>query len=350
MTASEVTDDDAKSDLWVITAFYNLAGWSSRLENYRAFHRALSVPLATIEWNPAGRFQLAATDADRLIQVQGGDLMWQKERLLGRALSALPGHVRYVAWVDCDIIFADPQWHQRMRRLLQDQLVVQPFRRVVYLSNEATRRFVRGGESVAEALRDDSSGEFGDTPSRPSFLDLCERVGGEIARIDLQRRFEPQPGRVGQYNIMARPAYGHAWVARIDAIRRIGYYERCVMGGGDLLSAYGLIGQYDEMIANHRSVGWDFYGGGASYREWARQAAEVCRDRLKCGDETIMHLHHGSLEDRQYRSRIDGLVRFRLDIDRDIAADAGEPWSWTRNASELNGYFLEYLRNRKEDN
>lgn len=335
----------AESDLWVITAYFNLAGWSSRIKNYRAFHRALSAPLATIEWNPSGRFELADADADLLIRVRGGDLMWQKERLLGVALSALPRHVRYVAWVDCDVVFADPQWHEHTRRLLQDLLIVQPFRRVVYLSGEPTRRLVGDGDSLAEMLLDDS----GCNQSRPSFLDLFERAGDEIARIDLQRRFEPQPGRVGRYDIMARPAYGHAWAARIDVIRRIGFYERCVVGGGDLLSAYGLVGQYEAMTANHRSVGWDFYGGGASYRDWAHQAADICRGRFKCGDETIVHLHHGSLENRQYRSRIDGLVRFELDIDRDIAADPGEPWSWTRDATELNGYFLEYLMNRKED-
>lgn len=344
-----MTGSTVESDLWVITAYFNLAGWSSRIENYRVFHRSLSAPLATIEWNPSGRFELTGADADLLIHVQGGDLMWQKERLLGIALSALPEHVRYVAWIDCDIIFVDPLWHEHTRRLLQDRLVVQPFRRVMYLSGEQTQRLARAGNSVAKVQPDDSDGAFGGIPTRPSFLDLFERVGDQIARFDLDRRFEPQPGLGGRYDIMARPAYGHAWAARIDAIRRIGFYERCVVGGADLLSAYGLVGQYEEMVANHRSVGWDFYGGGSSYREWAQQAAHLCSGQIQCGDEQIMHLHHGTLENRQYRSRIDGLVRFGLDIDRDIAAEPGEPWSWTRNASELNGYFLEYLRNRRED-
>ncbi len=331
------------SDLWVITAYFNLAEWTSRIENYRAFHRALSVPLATIEWNPSGRYALTEADADLLIHVSGGDLMWQKERLLGLALSALPEHVRYVAWVDCDVIFADAHWYECTRRLLQDHFVVQPFRRVVYLRKEPTRRILLGQYSAAEACRNSAD------PSRPSFLDLFERVGDEIARIDLSRRFDPEPGSTGRYDIMARPAYGHAWAARVDAIRRIGFYERCVVGGGDLMSAYGVIGCADEMIANHRSVGWHFYGGGASYRDWALSAAAHCRGRLKCGDGIIAHLYHGSLEDRQYRSRIDGLMRFGLDIEHHIAADPGAPWSWTRSARELNGYFLTYLRNRRED-
>jgi hypothetical protein len=330
----------ALSDLWVVTAYFNLAGWSSRLTNYHAFRRALSVPLATIEWHPSGQFALAGDDADLLIQLQGGDLMWQKERLLSIVLAALPAHVRYVAWVDCDVIFANPQWHAHTKQLLQEHVLVQPFSRVVYLGNESTQRLIGGGHF---------DGDAEGSNSRPSFLHLYEQVGHDIARVDLQRRFEPQPGRGTRYNIMARPAYGHAWAARVDTLRQIGFYQRCVMGGGDLLSAYGLVGHYEEMLANHRSVGWDFYGGGASYREWANEAAGLCRGRLKCGDEIIIHLFHGSLDNRQYRSRIDGLVRFRLDLDRDIEARPGEAWSWKRYAAELNGYFLEYLRRREED-
>lgn len=350
------------SDFWVITAFFNLAGWSSRIDNYHAFRRALSVPLATIEWNPSGRFDLGDADADLLIQRQGGDLMWQKERLLGILLAALPEHVRYVAWVDCDVIFADPQWHERTRRLLQDCLVVQPFRRVVYLPRAATRRLIGGQDSLEAVLRGvpsghalaaggASDGEGCDWvapghPLRASFLDAFEHVHDDIARFDLDRRFEAGGGN--RYDV-TRPTCGYAWSARFDAIRRIGFYERCVVGGGDLLFAYGLAGQHAEVVANHHSVGWDFYGGGASYRAWALQAADLCRGRFKCGDETIVHLYHGSLENRQSRSRVDGLARFGLDIERDIVADPGAPWSWTRDASELNGYFLQYMRNRKED-
>ena len=63
----------------------------------------------------------------------------------------------------------------------------------------------------------------------------------------------------------------------------------------------------------------------------------------------MLHLFHGTLADRQYRSRIDGLARYGLDVDRDLTASAGEPWSWTRQREELNAYVLGYLRNRRED-
>ena len=336
-----MTRRNLDSDLWVMTTYFNLAGWSSRLENYRAFRRALRSPLLTVEWNPGAKYQLGGGDADLLLQIAGGDAMWQKERLLGRGLAALPAHVRYVAWVDCDVIFADPAWHENTRRLLEHHPVVQPYRRAVYLDEEVTRRVVEG--AAIETIPQD--GAF----SRPSFLDVFERLGDDITRVDLGRRFVPAAGGEGRYNFMDRPAYGHAWAAQRDVIRRIGFYDRCVVGAGDLLFDYAIIGHSEELIANHRSVGWDFYGDSASYREWARTALSICRGRTRCGEGTLLHLFHGSLDDRQYKSRIDGLLPFRLDLDQDIVAAPGEPWSWRRRETELSGYFLSYLRKRRED-
>lgn len=335
-------DPDYGSDYWVITTYYNPVRWKSRIGNYRAFRRALRAPLLAVEWDPAGRFELSAGDADVLVRREGGDTMWQKERLLGIALDALPKHVRYVAWLDCDVMFADPGWHQRTRRLLEDHDFVQPFRRVVYLDKATSLDFTAGSGDKPGALVLDGH------ETRPSFMDLRERVGDRLAQVDLAHRFEPAPGGGGDYHIMARPAYGHAWAARRDAIGRVGWYERCILGGGDLLFAYGVAGEWEALIANHRSVGWDFYGS-AGYRSWAQALASARPPSLECGEETLLHLFHGTLADRQYRSRIDGLARYGLDVDRDVSAAPGQPWSWARKGAELNEYVLGYLRNRHED-
>jgi hypothetical protein len=329
-----------ESDLWVVTTYYNPVRWQSRLRNYRAFRAALAAPLLTVEWDREGSYELTPADAEILVRQRGGDVLWQKERLLGFALDALPAHVRCVAWIDCDVIFAHPGWYERTRRLLLDHDVIQPFRRVIYLDRETS-------SAVAATGRFDAVERLAARHAiRPSFLDLYERTGDDIARVDLAHRFDPAPAD-GGYQIMARPAYGHAWAARVEAMRRIGWYERCILGGGDLLFAYGIVGQAEALLANHRSVGWDYYGS-AGYRAWAAASAEK-RPALACGDETLLHLFHGTLADRQYRSRIDGLARFGLDVERDVAADPGHPWSWTRHGPEVSAYVLEYLRNRNED-
>src|SRR5262245_42591250 len=80
--------------LWAITSYFNPAGYRNRRENYRLFRERLAVPLVTVEWARDGRFALGPEDAEVLVQVSGGDVLWQKERLLNVALRHLPD--------DCD--------------------------------------------------------------------------------------------------------------------------------------------------------------------------------------------------------------------------------------------------------
>lgn len=148
---------------------------------------------------------------------------------------------------------------------------------------------------------------------------------------------------------MKRPAYGFAWAAQSAFLREIGVYDRSIMGGGDLLFSYGISGLSQQLIDNHKAAGWAFYGDCPSYRSWASRAAEANAGRLGCAGGRILHLFHGSLQDRQYKSRIDGLAQFAIDLDRDISAEDGRPWVWRRDRDRLNDYFLKYLRDRNED-
>ena len=91
------------------------------------------MPLLTVEWSPDGRFDLIDSDAEKVIRVSGGDLMWQKERLLNTAVSELPSECDQVAWLDCDVVFSDVGWLSLMLAELQHAVVVQLFSQVVHL-------------------------------------------------------------------------------------------------------------------------------------------------------------------------------------------------------------------------
>src|SRR6185295_4913556 len=106
-------------DFWAITTYFNVSNGRNRRRNYDVFKRRLPLPLLTVEWHPDSRFELERDDAGILLQLGGGDLMWQKERLLSAGLAALPDHVKYVAWIDCDVLFEDPDWIDQARALLE---------------------------------------------------------------------------------------------------------------------------------------------------------------------------------------------------------------------------------------
>ena len=64
----------------------------------------MSIPRVAVELSFDGRFELTDQDADILIQLRGGALLWQKERLLNLALKAVPSNATKIAWFDCDVI------------------------------------------------------------------------------------------------------------------------------------------------------------------------------------------------------------------------------------------------------
>ena len=103
---NNATRSNEAATLWAITSYFNPAGYRRRLANYRLFRKSLIVPLITVELAYRKQFELTEGDAEILIQLQGNDIMWQKERLLNVALRALPPHCRSIVWVDRDVIFA----------------------------------------------------------------------------------------------------------------------------------------------------------------------------------------------------------------------------------------------------
>ena len=174
--------------LWAITAYFNPARYRQRRHNYREFRRRLSAPLLTVELGYDGRFELGNRDADVLIRVEGWDVMWQKERLLNIGLRALPSECRYVAWLDCDVVFERSDWTEATCRTQDDCPVVHLFGEVYEL----------GRTELAEA-------PLGSGTKGMSILAVTgvEEDAGELLRGNMR----------GNHSVHS----GLAWVARSSA-------------------------------------------------------------------------------------------------------------------------------------
>ena len=94
---------------WGITVFFNPTGYKNKIENYRRFRESSKkqgLNLLCVELAFGGKnFEVSKEDADILVQLRGGDILWQKERLLNIGLERLPKDCDKIAWLDCDIIF-----------------------------------------------------------------------------------------------------------------------------------------------------------------------------------------------------------------------------------------------------
>lgn len=298
--------------LWGLAAYFNPAGSPRRLDNFRAFRRDLQVPLVAVELAYGDGFELGADDADIMIRLRGGDVLWQKERLLNIALGALPAGCEAVAWLDADIRFSRPDWARLALAGLEKTPVLQPFRDVFDLAP---------GTSV-------------DGPARASRQSLAFRVAeGALA-----------PEQIAAARLLNdyRCAAGLAWAARREIMDRHGFYDACIVGGGDRAMACAAYGSTPGLEAAHHLNSRQM----AHYLAWARPFSAAVGGQVGHVDGAVISSGHGSLQGRAYGERHAGLARFGFDPAVDIALDGQGCWRWNSPRPELHEYVRGYFRQR----
>jgi hypothetical protein len=305
--------------LWAITSYFNPTGYRRRLANYRLFRKNLSVPLITVELAYRKQFDLTEGDAEILIQLQGNDIMWQKERLLNGALRALPSHCRNIVWVDCDVIFASEDWPARLEDALQRFKILQPFSHIYSVPRDSLP-----GTSEPSAAECHESVSFAIAAGVPAVTCLGEIISSE-----------------GIYTY----ARGFTWAARRALMDQHGFYDACIIGNGDRAMAGAVYGCYDAVMSfqcmNDRQR--------TRYLQWAEPFHETVGDGAGWMQGKIHHLWHGEMRDRQYCERHKILPRFDFDPYEDIAIDPSGCWRWSTDKAQMHACVRDYFASRNED-
>jgi hypothetical protein len=289
--------------------------YQRRRANYRAFRERLNVPLVAVELAYGPDFELTERDADILIQLRGRDVMWQKERLLNVALRALPKSCRRVIWTDCDIVFEADDWSERVSRLLDRFILVQAFSLAHHLSP---------GGMPAET---GTSILF----TQPSVV-LTMASGTQEGANPFGR-----PTGAGSTN------KGLAWATHRELLDETGFYDACIVGGGDLAMVAAAYGCFDVVMRNMNDKQKEHY------LAWATPCYEMFGAGTSFLDCRLFHLWHGEVDNRSYRERHDGLRRHDFDPFEDITHDANGSWRWNTNKPEMHEYVRDYFASRKED-
>jgi hypothetical protein len=279
------------------------------------FRERLDLPLVAVELAYGRDFELRGGDADILIRLRGRDVMWQKERLLNVGFHNLPARCDKVVWLDCDVLFEEDDWPERLDELLDFHPLVQAFSRVHHVGPDWTP---------------DSPGQ---APlfTQPSILALL----AEAPNADpLASRV---PSGAGSSN------KGLAWAARRELTEKHGLYDACILGGGDLGLVSAVQGSFGAATRtmNDRQA--------EHYLRWAEPWHEAVRGRAGVLDGTLLHLWHGDVEDRGYRERHDVLHRHDFDPSRDIALDDNGSWRWSTDKPGMHDSVRAYFAARRED-
>src|SRR5689334_10591721 len=263
--------------------------------------------------------RLCAEDADILVQIRGGDVMWQKERLLNLVLDRATPDCDKIAWLDCDIVFGREDWAEQASGALDRHVLVHLFH-----ERHNLPRHARAGDSRSSSA-----------PAASCSV-VARLAGGEAGPEDLFAADAPL-----EWGSTA----GLAWASRRDVLESHGLYDACILGTGDRAILCAALGQLDygvcSTLMNARCR--------RHYLDWARPYWESVKGRVGSIPGQLFHLWHGDIEHRQYASRHRGLRAFDFDPYNDIAVDAAGAWRWNSDKEALHAFVRSYFESRNED-
>jgi hypothetical protein len=315
--------------LWALTTYFNPAGWRRRRQNFDAFRRSLKVPLLVVEYSQHGNFELGPTDADLLVQLRGGNVMWQKERLINIGLKELPACAEYIALLDADIIFCSQDWQKRSVDQLKNVAAIQPFKNVIHLNKAATTEFLTTKDKTPEVKR--NSVEI-----REYSIAYLQSTNQPISK----GRHECQAGEHSA-------APGVAWVVRRSLFKEAGIYDKAILGGGDRALLGGLLGDPHEYLgilpaSLHAHLKTD-------YLEWTHDISMKTGKKVGHIDGDVIHLWHGSISNRRYTERYTILADHHFDPNTDLAQSSSGAWAWGSCKPLLHRAVNNYFLARQED-
>lgn len=310
---------------WCIAVYFNAGGYSRCLQNFLLFAYALrstGANLLTVELSFDGAYVLP--EGPDMLRLRSDSVLWHKERLITLALSHLPRHCEWVAWIDADIIFEAPDWHVRAVEKLQTADAVQLFARVLRLG---PGRLTGNGSLSLASLGDNIEHE------REGLIARRARLVTDWAR----------PYGPGERREYFGGTPGYAWAARRSFLEDLGLYDRAVVGGGDKLFAHALLGTFERErppVPMSTAMRDDVARWADGFR-----SREYRFDYLPID---AFHLWHGRLEDRQYDVRHHILQEADYDPTSDVCVRDGL-LEWTSEKPRLHQAVRTYFKNRRED-
>lgn len=306
-----------ESSLWVITVYYNPCGYKTRRTTYDRFMHTMrysGINVLTIEC-AFGNDAFDLGESVDVVKVRSNSLLWQKERLINIGASYLPDSCKYVAWIDCDIVFENELWAQETAQLLEEKCTI------VQLFEQCTRL-----------------DKLGNIPQKPDQVDSFAFVTAKnISTLNC-----------GRYDMHGHT--GYAWAMRREIFDAIGLYEYAVSGSADHFMAHAIYGQYGFCVENalkHDPIQIQHL------KNWGDIFYEHIRGKLGVVSGKIFHLWHGTHERRDYFRRMWKITEYGFNPHVDLIAMPGKPLEWQPNVlikkEKLVSYFAEYFESRQED-
>jgi hypothetical protein len=303
--------------LHVIAVVFNPLRFQSRYNLYREFAKHAidaGADLWTVEVALGERpFEVTSRSNPKHIQLRTKTELWHKERMINLAVQRLPIDWQYVAWVDADLTFVNPDWVHETMQQLQHYPVVQMFSHAMDLGSN---------------------------------MEPLPPVGGFAYTWAAGNRELPILGTDKGPHSGARYWHpGFAWAYTRDAWNTLGgMLDVCIIGSGDYHMAYALVNQLERTIP---------HGSHPQYIKMVRQwgdRASLLKQNIGAVPGTVMHHFHGPKKHRGYATRWKMLVEHEFDPVVDLTLDWQGLFTLSHASPiKLRDDLRSYFRARNED-
>jgi hypothetical protein len=253
-----------------------------------------------------------------LIQLQTDQELWHKEAMINAAAARLPQDWKYVAWVDADVTFVNPDWVHETLQQLQHYPIVQMF----------THAFDVGPNGAPSDQFKSFAYSWLTNPSGLPNKSASKGTANEELYYGIGGDFHP----------------GFAWAFRREAWNTLGgMLDINIVGGGDYQMAFGLVGEIDRAYPfdAHRNYVEDLHN-------WQTNALRL-KKNIGAVPGTIAHHWHGQKVQRGYFDRWKILQRTNYDPRADLRRDWQMLYQLSGDKPQLRDELRTYFRARNED-
>lgn len=248
-----------------------------------------NLPVFTIELVYNGQ----KPEIPNAFHVYSNSIMFHKENLYRILEPKIPKQYKKLAFLDCDILFSDPSWYDQTSKLLNDYDVVQPFENAQWL--DLTYKYV----------------------------ELTRKTVVEMKKPIWDFNYHP----------------GFAWCMTRKWYNKVGFFDYAISGSGDTLSSAAWLKK--SFPKNFQSL------PKALHSEYTKFLNKECPKITFLKGMNVLHLYHGSRDNRQYAIR-HKILEIRQDIHEIIKPNKDGVFEW-KSPNVWNPVFFEYFRNRKDD-
>jgi hypothetical protein len=270
--------------LYVIGVVSNAARYHSRIRLAREWVKRMEatagVKVYLVETAYGdNHHEIAHHDNPCHLQLRTKTNAWVKESMINLGVRMLPRNWKYMAWIDMDVEFRNPDWAQQTIQELQHFAIVQPWANCVDLGPH-----------------------------------------GSILKTHHSFGYLHASGIPKQRNHTEPYAYGHtgyAWACTRTLWESVGGLpDFCILGSADSHAAWAAIGDAKPTI--HGRMSHSYF---RRIHEWQIRAMRITHGHVGFVPGRIEHSWHGSKKQRQYRERWQILVDHGYCPDMDLMYD-----------------------------